>query len=66
MRIPRKILATVVLAATAAGFTTVPAAAADSAYLSQNSYLDNYAPVGSAPICVQRKIYLAKGNYLWS
>ncbi|WP_112241564.1 hypothetical protein [Kribbella monticola] len=66
MRIPRKILATVMLAATAAGLTALPASAAGSAYLSQNNYLDNYAPVGSAPICVHRTIFIAKGNYLWS
>jgi hypothetical protein len=65
MRIPRRLLATIMLATTAVGFTAPPASAAGSAFLSQNRYLDNYAPVGS-PICIDRKIYLADGNYLWT
>ncbi|MFI5732522.1 hypothetical protein ACIA49_20540 [Kribbella sp. NPDC051587] len=66
MRISRTLLAVILLAATTAGFTASPAAAADSAFLSQNRYLDNYAPVGAPPICIDRKIYIAQGNYLWS
>ncbi|QNE20250.1 hypothetical protein F1D05_22965 [Kribbella qitaiheensis] len=65
MRFPRKLLATIVLAATTAGFAATPAFAAGSAYLSENRYLAYDAAVGSPQYCIQRSIYLASGNYSW-
>lgn len=66
MRIPR-IAATVVLAATAIGFTAPPSFAYyPPAYNEKSQYLGYDAPVGSPQACVQRKIPLAAGDYVWS
>jgi hypothetical protein len=68
MRIRPKFLTTIALLATTAGFgvPAVPAFADDGAYLTQNQYLAYDAPVGSPQSCIQRSIYLASGNYLWT
>jgi hypothetical protein len=68
MHIRRKFLTAIALITTMTGFaaSTVPAFADDGAYLSKNQYLAYDAPVGSPQSCIQRTIYLADGNYLWT
>ncbi|GAA0934791.1 hypothetical protein GCM10009554_21110 [Kribbella koreensis] len=66
MRIRPKLLTAITLLATTFGFTAVPAYADDGAYLTQNQYLAYDAPVGSPQSCIQRTIYLADGDYLWT
>jgi hypothetical protein len=68
MHIRRKFLTAVALITTMTGFavSAAPAFADDGAYLSKNQYLAYDAPVGSPQSCIQRSIYLADGNYLWT
>jgi hypothetical protein len=68
MHIRRKFLTAVAVITTMTGFAVCasPAFADDGAYLTKNQYLAYDAPVGSPQTCVQRSIYLADGNYLWT
>jgi hypothetical protein len=68
MRIRPKFLTAIASITLMAGIAgpVVPAFADDGAYLTQNQYLAYDAPVGSPQSCIQRTIYLADGNYLWT
>jgi hypothetical protein len=68
MRIRPKFLTAVALIATVAGFAVpaVPASAAGSAFNQRRQYLAYDAAVGSLEYCVQRKIYIAANDYLWT